>query len=96
MAPPPAEPRLWRYPPDVGRADRRLRPALQIIVGTCAVRQTRPTPEDPAAYSEALSVADMAALLHHRGSSARSSPVSRSAATCRSPFTWPTRRWLAL
>ena len=41
-------------------------------------------PDDPNAYSEALTVGDMAAILDAVGASAPSSAGSRSAATCRS------------
>ena len=48
-------------------------------------------PEDTAAYSEALTVADMAALLDAVGAEKRSSAGSRLAATCRWRSTAPIR-----
>lgn len=44
-------------------------------------------PDDPKAYSEALTVGDIAAILDASAPSAPSSAGSRSAATCRSPST---------
>ena len=70
-----------------------LAPRHRIIVWDMRGHGETDDPEDPAAYSEALTVEDMAALLRHCGSSARSSAVSRSAATCRSPSTSHTPRW---
>jgi pimeloyl-ACP methyl ester carboxylesterase len=42
-------------------------PRYRIIVWDMRGHGQTDDPEDPAAYSEALTVADMAALLHHRG-----------------------------